>query len=553
MKAIKTSFLFLFVIYSFFGLMFHELNSQTYTDSLGYYSDLALKPKKPNDLFKALEFFNTGYKEAVKSKNYDTAVNLLYYISSIEYKKGAYEESEKSAVRGLGHISEMKILPYSTSLKKSFYNILGLIYIEKFDKNKALDLYSKTLEFAESNEDTIRVYNNLSLVFKNHNEYTNARDQLLKAYALLPKIKDSLLKATIYDNLGYTYSKIDKEKGLALMQKALNIRNAKQEKIKIYASFRHLAEYFYGVRDTIKALEYASNNYELANELNSPSFRLDALSLLVDFKEYEFIDEYKFLSDSISKVEKQELSKYMLVKYDYSEFERKALESELEKEKQESKTIIATLTALFVILFSLFLFFLIRSKHKKEKQQEVFDTEQRISKRVHDNIANDVFQVMTTLQAESNVNQDIKDDIELIYDKARDISKQLGEIDLEGDYKTILNDLALRYNTDDTSVIVKDVSKIAWDKISKAKKTALYKVLQELLINMRKHGKASVAVIAFNSKQKKTVINYSDDGIGCELKKSNGLLNVENRIKAVGGNITFESRINNGFKAKIEI
>lgn len=414
-------------------------------------------------------------------------------------------------------------------------------------------MYSKTLDFAESNEDTIKVYNNLSLVFKNHNEYTNARDQLLKAYALLPKIKDSLLKATIYDNLGHIYSKIDKEKGLALMQKALNIRNAKQEKIKIYASYRHLAEYFYGVRDTIKALEYASNNYKLANELSSPSFRLDALSLLVDFKKHEFIDEYKFLSDSISKVEKQELSKYMLVKYDYSEFERKALESELEKEKQESKTIIASLTALFVLLFSLFLFFLIKSKHKKEKQQEVFDTEQRISKRVHDNIANDVFQVMTILQADSNVNQDIKDDIELIYDKARDISKQLGEIDLDEDYKITLNDLALRYNTDDTSVIVKDVSKIAWGKISKTKRTALYKVLQELLINMRKHSEASVAVIAFNSKQKKTVINYSDDGIGCELKKSNGLLNVENRIKAVGGNITFESRINNGFKAKIEI
>lgn len=120
MKPIKTSFLFLFVIHSFFGLSCYGLNSQIYADSLAYYSNLALKPKKQNDLFKALEFFNTSYKAAVKSKNYDTAVNLLYYISSIEYKKGAYEESEKSAVRGLGHIGEMKIDSYSTSLKKVF-------------------------------------------------------------------------------------------------------------------------------------------------------------------------------------------------------------------------------------------------------------------------------------------------------------------------------------------------------------------------------------------------------------------------------------------------
>ncbi|GAB5565184.1 MAG: hypothetical protein Wins2KO_22470 [Winogradskyella sp.] len=520
---------------------------------MSYYSDLALKPKKSNDLFKALKYFNASYKKALNQKNYNIAINLLYYKSSIEYKKGAYEESERTLVKGLSHIGQMNATPYSRSLTKSYYNLLGLIYIEKFDKNKAIELYNKTLEFAESEEDIIKVYNNLSLVYKNHNEYANAKDELLRAYILLPKISDALLKATIYDNLGYIYSKIDKVNGLSLMQKALSIRNSKQDKIKVYTSYNHLSKYFYGVSDTIKAVEYAIKNYKLANELSSPSFRLDALSLLVDLKKHEFIEEFKFLSDSIYKVEKQDLSKYMLVKYDYSEYERKALESQLEKEKQESRAIIAILIALFILFTSLFLYFVIKSKHKKEKLQQVFDTESRISKKVHDDIANDVFQVMTTLQADNNLNQNIKGDIELIYDKARDISKQLGEIDLEGDYKIILNDLALRYNTDDKSVIVKDVSKIAWDKISKTKKTALYKVLQELLINMRKHSKASVAVIAFNSKRIKTVINYSDDGIGCELKKSNGLLNVENRIKAVGGNITFESRINNGFKAKIEI
>jgi tetratricopeptide (TPR) repeat protein len=527
--------------------------AQSNLDSLNYYSDLALKPKKPDDLFKAFEYFNTNYINAINQKNYNAAINLLYYKSSIEYKKGAYEDGERTAVNGLSYINKMKVTSYTKSLTKSFYNLLGLIYIEKFDKNKAIELYSKTIEFAESIEDTIKVYNNLSLVYKNHNEFINAKNELLKAHTLLTKTKDTLLKATIYDNLGYIYSKINKEKGVGLMQKALKIRALKQEKIKIFTSYNHLAKYFYNVNDTTQALTFALKNYALANELNSPSFKLSALSLLVDLKKYEFVEKFKFLSDSISKAEKKDLSRFMLVKYDYSEHKRKALEYELDKEKQEAKTIIAILIASFILLSSLFFYFILKSKHKKEKLQQVYDTESRISKKVHDDIANDIYQVMTSLQTNSSLNTTAKHDIEHIYEKARDISKQLGDIDLTNDYKTILNDLALRYNANGTNVILKGVSTIAWNKINTTKKTALYKVLQELLINMKKHSKASIVAISFESNTKKTLINYSDDGTGCHLKKGNGLLNVENRIKAINGTITFESKPNKGFKAKIAI
>lgn len=550
MKLTKTSFLFFLIAFLTIKMC---VFAQSNLDSLNYYSDLALKPKKPDDLFKAFEYFNTNYINAINQKNYNAAINLLYYKSSIEYKKGAYEDGERTAVNGLSYINKMKVTSYTKSLTKSFYNLLGLIYIEKFDKNKAIELYSKTIEFAESIEDTIKVYNNLSLVYKNHNEFINAKNELLKAHTLLTKTKDTLLKATIYDNLGYIYSKINKEKGVGLMQKALKIRALKQEKIKIFTSYNHLAKYFYNVNDTTQALTFALKNYALANELNSPSFKLSALSLLVDLKKYEFVEKFKFLSDSISKAEKKDLSRFMLVKYDYSEHKRKALEYELDKEKQEAKTIIAILIASFILLSSLFFYFILKSKHKKEKLQQVYDTESRISKKVHDDIANDIYQVMTSLQTNSSLNTTAKHDIEHIYEKARDISKQLGDIDLTNDYKTILNDLALRYNANGTNVILKGVSTIAWNKINTTKKTALYKVLQELLINMKKHSKASIVAISFESNTKKTLINYSDDGTGCHLKKGNGLLNVENRIKAINGTITFESKPNKGFKAKIAI
>lgn len=545
MKQIKTSFLYFLIAGFAFNIYAY---AQSSIDSLKYYSNLALKPQSGKDLNKAYNYFDTYYLMSLDENNIPNALTSLYYKASVLYKNGEYFNSEETIVSAFPLIEHLEDTPYKTSIKLSFYNLLGLNFEQQLNYAKALEAYNSSLLIAKSPKDSAIIYNNKSLVFKNLEDYDNAINEIKKAYELIPRISNSLalVKALIIDNYGVLESKTNKSKGLTLLYEALKLRESVNDTSTIYTSYSHLSE-FYNLNDSIeKSRIFAKKALDIAYVLKAPSYRKNALGLLINLSDDNYAKAYKEISDSLSNVEKMAVNKFALAKYDLTKIKEDLQKSERLKER-------ILVISLFSLATFLFIYFYQKSKYKKEKLQEVFDTESRISKKVHDDIANDVFQVMTTLQADNDLNQNIKDDIELIYDKARDISKQLGEIDLEGDYKTILNDLALRYNTDDTSVIVKDVSKIAWDKISKTKKTALYKVLQELLINMRKHSEASVAVIAFNSKQKKTIISYSDDGIGCELKKSNGLLNVENRIKAVGGNITFESRINNGFKAKIEI
>ena len=63
----------------------------------------------------------------------------------------------------------------------------------------------------------------------------------------------------------------------------------------------------------------------------------------------------------------------------------------------------------------------------------------------------------------------------------------------------------------------------------------------------------SMLKIKVRKNNTKINISYTDNGIGCTLKKQNGLSNTENRIHAIHGTITFETSINNGFKATIKI
>ena len=88
------------------------------------------------------------------------------------------------------------------------------------------------------------------------------------------------------------------------------------------------------------------------------------------------------------------------------------------------------------------------------------------------------------------------------------------------------------------------------------KKIIVYRVLQELLVNMKKHSQCSLVVIAFKKTENKLQIDYSDNGLGAAFDKinsRNGLQNVENRILAIKGTITFDTKPDKGFKTSFTI
>ena len=233
------------------------------------------------------------------------------------------------------------------------------------------------------------------------------------------------------------------------------------------------------------------------------------------------------------------------------EAELKLKDSELQKSKERQFKFMYMFIVVFGMLFSGFLYFIIKAKHKKEKIQQVYNTEVRISKKVHDEVANDVYHIMTKLQHNKNIENNVLDDLEGVYNKTRDISKENNIIDVHEDFGNYLKDLLLSYKTSQVNIITKDIDKVNWKQLHETKKFALYRVLQELMTNMRKHSKATLVVVKFNQENRKISVSYKDNGIGCNLVKNNGLHNTENRMESLQGTITFDSQPNKGFSAHI--
>lgn len=548
MKHFNQSFFFLFFFCATFCF------AQKSTDSLSYYRGIAMHPKASSDLINASVYFNEQLEASKTTKDVHTQLNSLYYLASINYKIGFYEESEKLAMRAIKILDENSTINNKKAYKKSFYNQLGVLYSEQQSYDKAVELYSRVLKVANSTKDSLIAYNNIANVYKRNNLINESHKFSVKALQLTLELKDTISTAMVLNNLGYIKTRLnDFKQGRKLLYRALELRRQLKDSSVLYSSFSNLTKYYMATDSMDMAKFYAKRALDFASKLNSASYKQNALGLLVQLSPDNYSKAYKAINDSLIAEDKARSNRFALMRYDYSEFERQALESQLRVERQRSRAIISTLVAIGVVMLSVLAFFFFRARHRKEKLQQVIITESRISKQVHDEVANNVFQIMTKFENNTYQRHSLRDELYLLYHKARDISNQHSLLDTKVSFRENLEALLESYESENTNIVVKGLADVRWDVFSDVYKNTIYKVLQELLINMKKYSDASLVLILFEKEGKKLKINYSDNGVGAELVKHTGLFNTENRIQSVGGTIIFDTQPEKGFKVKIVI
>ncbi len=515
-------------------------------DSVAYYSGVIRNPENDSDLAKAYNFFIKKREEYADKKLIKNEIYATLNIADIQKNLVYIDDSERLNIESIDLLDLLDEDEWTRSVRVKILNDLGKIYREKKDYNEALKIYDNVLKLSIKKNEISTIQNNIGVVYLKLKKYELARQQFQLAYRKALEIDSVILIARSLDNLGFTKTKLNIESGLKNMEDALKLKKEKNHSLGIYTSYEHLSKYYYD-RGELEQTEFYSNKaLELAKSIRNIKALTSALRLKIEFGDQKFINEYIKVRDSIDDIRDTDRSNFNYYAYRFDKKDRDLQKSKINNERK-------TYFLILFILISIFLYFFLKSKHKKDKLQQVFTAESRISKKVHDEVANDVFQFMTKLQREPNSKEQLIDDLEEIYNKTRDISKEHSVLDLKGDFEDVLSDLILSFNSPETNVIAKGISDVNWNAISDLKRIAIYKILQELLINMKKHSAASVVVLTFKNNRKTIQINYNDNGVGCDLKKGSGLQNVENRMASINGSITFESKIDKGFKAKLTV
>lgn len=205
--------------------------------------------------------------------------------------------------------------------------------------------------------------------------------------------------------------------------------------------------------------------------------------------------------------------------------------------------------------------------HQKEQLFAVITTQEeerkRIAQDLHDDISSklNIVSLNSYLLTSSNLTdletKEITDNIITLTAKALDNSRKIAHnllppvLDKFGLHAGI-EELCEEFESSKT-VKVFYQNKIEFDEKDKDINLHVFRILQELMNNSLRHGKATEISIVFEDvKGAKTCI-YNDNGIGFESKnaenqKGLGMKNINSRISYINGTINVSSEIGKGIK-----
>lgn len=447
----------------------------------------------------------------------------------------------------------------SLQLKSSNYNNLALASTKLNDVENAKKYYLLALNSTQDNESKYIYYNNIGNTLLDLKNYQKAREYYSKAL----KTKDSISYARTLNNIGRSYFLENKNaNALPYFLNSLKIRESENDSWGLNSSYATLADY-YKEKDAQKSLFYAKKMYEIALKINNPDDQLEALQKIIflenPIKSKELFKKYDLLKDSIQTVRNKAKNQFALIRY---ETEKKQIENEkLKTETVEKENRIFRLYfLLFLLIISILGGYYWYQRRKKilelEKESEVNNTKIKYSKKVHDVVANGLYQTMVELQNKEEVIKDkLLDQLENLYEKSRDISHEPSE-DAALEFYEKLSLMLSSYSSEETKVIIIGNTEQLWANILEKKKKELFYVLQELMVNMKKHSFANMVVIKFEKNLENLFIKYTDNGVGIhdlEKKTGTGLRNTGNRIATIYGVINFEKNPKGGLIVTINI
>jgi signal transduction histidine kinase len=341
-----------------------------------------------------------------------------------------------------------------------------------------------------------------------------------------------------------------------LLYESLEEFDKRQDRSGLNSVYIKLTE-LYSKQDQKKALEFANMAISNAEKMNNLKTLLDVWE--VKFKTQNTIskedrDNYFEAKNDFESQQKEVNLLFVNKKFDYEEAERKQIKAE-NREAQRTNQLLAALLVLIVFFVATFFIYQrIKRQHKIEKLKTVQVTEARISSKVHDELANDLYNLILQLETSSPEKEIVLDTLETIYDHARDISRQIQSVDTGKSFPDELSNLLRSYQSNAVNVLLKRYDSEIWSGISAHIKTTIYRVLQELLTNMKKHSDAALVVVSIEKQQKELLIQYIDNGKGfSEEISKNGLTNAENRIHAIKGKLTFDTQLKKGCKFSINV
>ncbi|SEM40888.1 TPR repeat-containing protein [Chitinophaga rupis] len=517
----------------------------------------ALQPISAPTLEKGESFFNNNndsafyYFNLVATSATDSLVIAMAYtyMGIIQAYEGDHYGGQESLLKSLTYLHEHR--NKDQECLSSDYHELGNICLNLKNYEAAIDYYRKALRYIKDPDDRAIALNSIALTYQKKGDY----DQAINLYrSLLVKNKEQKKEyARALSNYARTkWLKDPSYPAAHELKHALQIRKDSNDSRGLNASYAHLSDY-YSSSMPDSALYYAEKRYGIARQMNSPDDEAEALAKLITLSPPKLLKpyfiRYQYLTDSIQTAKNAAKNQFALIRYEAAKNKADNLQLQKDNAQKENQLIVQWFMLVLIILISISIGIFMIQRYRRRRQQIEIASRQAIqehqlktSQKVHDVVANGLYRIMTDLEYKGPVDKEsLVDKIEILYERSRDISYEEPTISRLPFHERI-EDLLSSFGSDDTRVLIFGNGPTLWNHANAQVQIEVEHILQELMINMKKHSQGHSVVIKFERQNNQLHIHYTDDGIGLppQFKYGNGLRNTENRIKRIGGQYKFE-------------
>lgn len=468
-----------------------------------------------------------------------------------------------------GQELSLNAIPYFNPDKKdqhiyinSNYNNLGIATYRLADYQQAIKFYDLAIKFSNDSAAIWLYLNNKASAYqelKNYPQALKIYDQILQTSP-----KNGTEYAMILNNSSYTkWLQNPNYKAVPFLLKSLQIRERENDFFGQNSSYATLADY-YAKKRPDSAFIYAKKMYKVALKNNIVDDQLQALQKLIKFSPTQqvkrYFEIYNKLDDSVELTLNLAKNQFALIRYESEKNKSDnliLLKDNTEKEYKIIKREVLLGVLLFMVIVGVVWTALWYKKRKEkielETKNTIRESQLRTSKKVHDVVANGLYRVMAEIENQDEINKiSVLDKIEVLYEKSRDISYEQ-EVFSSAHFHEKIAELIKSFATEKTKISLVGNAEELWLKVNEKIKFEIEHVLQELMVNMKKHSEANNVVVRFETHDNQMNIYYVDNGIGIidGHQFKNGLKNTGNRIKSISGLITFDTEPYQGLKVKI--
>lgn len=208
--------------------------------------------------------------------------------------------------------------------------------------------------------------------------------------------------------------------------------------------------------------------------------------------------------------------------------------------------------------------------HQKEMIHATILTQEEERKRIAQDLHDDISSKLNVILLNSNflldgelspeeynkVNKSIIEVTEKTLGSARKIAHNLLPPILEKfGLEAAVEELIDHYNTSKQVKILYDIH-YPMDHLEKIQELHVFRIVQELINNSVRHGKAKEIHLSFAVEEDEITLNYKDNGVGfstevVEQKKGLGMKNIESRVEILNGVIITKSAIDEGIEVSV--